>query len=136
MKGIFAICKNIFVTALGLICSMENNNKVRFATDVLALAYYWYGPRKGQPKRDVGTFILIWDVPIHKKCLKRNMEMSDQETTPPENVIKGPWSVKSGREVKLPDKDIIALQQDMQFAGELSSEFDCADDTYDGRERY
>jgi len=22
----------------------------------IALAYYWYGPRKGQPKRDVGTF--------------------------------------------------------------------------------
>ena len=22
----------------------------------VALAYYWYGPRKGQPKRDVGTF--------------------------------------------------------------------------------
>ena len=46
--------------------------------------------------------------------------MSDQETTPPENVIKGPWLVKSGREVKLPDKDIIAVQQDMQFAGELA----------------
>jgi hypothetical protein len=28
-------------------------------------------------------------------------------------VIKGPWPVKSGREVKLPDQDI-------QFAGELS----------------
>ena len=22
----------------------------------VAMAYYWYGPRKGQPKRDVGTF--------------------------------------------------------------------------------
>jgi hypothetical protein len=46
--------------------------------------------------------------------------MSDQETTPPENVIKGPWLVKSGREVKLPDQDIIAVQQNMQFAGELA----------------
>jgi hypothetical protein len=34
--------------------------------------------------------------------------------------VKGPWSEKSGREVKLPNKDIIALQQDMQFAGELA----------------
>ena len=35
-------------------------------------------------------------------------------------MIKGPWPVKSGREVKLPDLDIIAVQQDMQFAGELT----------------
>ncbi len=35
-------------------------------------------------------------------------------------MIKGPWPVKSGREVKLPDEDIIAVQQDIQFAGELS----------------
>ena len=46
--------------------------------------------------------------------------MSDQETTPPENVIKGPWLAKSGREVKLPDTDVIAMQQDMQFAEELT----------------
>ena len=37
-----------------------------------------------------------------------------------ENVIKGPWSEKSGRKVKLPDKDIVALRQKLQFAGELS----------------
>ena len=48
------------------------------------------------------------------------MEMSDQETTPPENVIKGPWLAKSGREVKLPDEDVIAMQQDRQFAEELT----------------
>jgi hypothetical protein len=35
-------------------------------------------------------------------------------------VIKGPWPVKSGREVKLPDEDVIALQQDIQFAEELT----------------
>ena len=46
--------------------------------------------------------------------------MSDQETTPPENVIRGPWSVKSGRKVKLPDKDVIELHQDLQFAEELT----------------
>ena len=34
--------------------------------------------------------------------------------------MKGPWAQKSGREVKLPDKDVIALQQDMQFAEELT----------------
>ena len=45
--------------------------------------------------------------------------MSDQPN-PPENVIKGPWPVKSGREVKLPDKDVISLHQDIQFAEELT----------------
>ena len=45
---------------------------------------------------------------------------NDQNQNPPENVIKGPWSVKSGRKVKLPDEDVIAMQQDMQFAEELT----------------
>jgi hypothetical protein len=35
-------------------------------------------------------------------------------------VIKGPWLAKSGRQVKLPDKDIIAARQQLQFAEELS----------------
>jgi len=35
-------------------------------------------------------------------------------------VIKGPWPAKSGREVKLPDTDVIAMQQDIQFAEELT----------------
>ena len=35
-------------------------------------------------------------------------------------MIKGPWLAKSGREVKLPDEDVIALQQDIQFAEELT----------------
>jgi hypothetical protein len=48
------------------------------------------------------------------------MDMSDQKTPPMENVIKGPWSEKSGRKVKLPDRDIIELQQDIQFAEELT----------------
>ena len=39
---------------------------------------------------------------------------------PPNNVVKGPWPVKSGREVKLPDADIIAIQQNIQFAEELT----------------
>ncbi len=35
-------------------------------------------------------------------------------------MIKGPWLVKSGRKVKLPDKDVVALRQKLQFAEELS----------------
>ena len=35
-------------------------------------------------------------------------------------MIKGPWSEKSGRKVKLPDKDVIELHQDLQFAEELT----------------
>ena len=45
--------------------------------------------------------------------------MSDQPS-PPGNVIKGPWPEKSGRKVKLPDKDVISLQQDIHFAEELT----------------
>lgn len=35
-------------------------------------------------------------------------------------MVKGPWPVKSGREVKLPNEDILAVQQDIQFAEELT----------------
>jgi hypothetical protein len=35
-------------------------------------------------------------------------------------VVKGPWPVKSGREVKLPDTDVIEMQQNIQFAEELT----------------
>ena len=35
-------------------------------------------------------------------------------------MVKGPWPVKSGREVKLPDEDIIAMQQNIEFAEELT----------------
>ena len=35
-------------------------------------------------------------------------------------MIKGQWPEKSGREVKLPDKDVISLHQDIQFAEELT----------------
>ena len=35
-------------------------------------------------------------------------------------MVKGPWPVKSGREVKLPDTDVLEMQQDMQFAEELT----------------
>ena len=45
---------------------------------------------------------------------------NDLTEGPPNNVVKGPWPVKSGREVKLPDEDIIAMQQNIQFAEELT----------------
>ena len=49
------------------------------------------------------------------------MDMSDQKNTPLNNVVKGPWLEKVGkREVKLPDTDVIAMQQDRQFAEELT----------------
>ena len=32
----------------------QMQNRIR--NRCVALAYYWYGPRKGEPKRDVGTF--------------------------------------------------------------------------------
>lgn len=47
--------------------------------------------------------------------------MSDEmDESPPNNVVKGPWPVKGGREVKLPDSSIIELQQNIQFAEELT----------------
>ena len=46
--------------------------------------------------------------------------MNNQGTPPPENVIKGPCPVKSGRELKLPNEDIISMQQNIQFAEELT----------------
>ena len=44
----------------------------------------------------------------------------DLKESLPNNVVKGPWPVKSGREVKLPNEDIIAMQQNIQFAEELT----------------
>ena len=46
--------------------------------------------------------------------------MNDQEMTAPENVIKGPWTIKSNRKVKLPDQNIIELQEKIAFAEDLS----------------
>ena len=44
----------------------------------------------------------------------------DLKESLPNNVVKGPWPVKSGRKVKLPNEDIIAMQQNIQFAEELT----------------
>ena len=45
---------------------------------------------------------------------------NDLTESPPNNVVKGPWPVKSGREVKLPDTDVIEMQQNIQYAEELT----------------
>ena len=45
--------------------------------------------------------------------------MNDQET-PTGQVIIGPWSGKGVRKVKLPDKNIIVVQQKIEFAQELA----------------
>ena len=45
--------------------------------------------------------------------------MNDQET-PMGQVIKGPWSGKGVRKVKLPDKNIIVVQQKIEFSEELA----------------
>jgi hypothetical protein len=119
MKVTFVICKHIFATVLGLICSMVNRCKVRYATDVLHLDIIGLAPRRDRLKEAWELFIPIWDVLIHKKCLKRKMDMNDQEM-PSGQVIMGPWSGKGVRKVKLPDKDIIELQQKAEFAEELA----------------
>ena len=36
------------------------------------------------------------------------------------NVISGPWKVKSKREVVVPDIDVIALQENIMFADDLT----------------
>lgn len=36
------------------------------------------------------------------------------------NVIKGPWKQKSKREVKLPDIDVVELQENMMFCDNLT----------------
>lgn len=47
----------------------QQQNRVR--NRCVALGYYWYGPRKGQPKRDVGTFYpdlgLVWTQEMHEE---------------------------------------------------------------------
>jgi len=71
MKDIFAICKNISVMGIGLICSMVINNRVRFVTDVLDLHTTGMAQRRENQKEMWELFTQIWDVLIHKKCLKR-----------------------------------------------------------------
>ena len=62
----------------------QMQNRVR--NRCVALAYYWYGPRKGEPKRDVGTFYpdlgLVWTQEMHDE--ERGLTddgRSERETT-------------------------------------------------------
>ena len=43
--------------------------------------------------------------------------MNDQEMPVPENVIKGPWTIKSNRKVKLPDQNVIELVHETLMVG-------------------
>jgi hypothetical protein len=47
----------------------HQQNKIR--NRCIVMAYYWYGPHKGQPKRDVGTFYpdlgLVWTQEMHEE---------------------------------------------------------------------
>ena len=69
-------------------------------------------------------FIQIWVVNILKKCLTKRKVflMSDQKNgnaKENDNVIQGPWS-KSKRKVKVPDEEILKLQEHAAFAEELN----------------
>jgi len=62
----------------------QMQNRVR--NRCVALAYYWYGPRKGEPKRDVGTFYpdlgLVWTQEMHdEERGLTNDGRSERETT-------------------------------------------------------
>jgi len=63
----------------------------------VALAYYWYGPRKGQPKRDVGTLYpdlgLVWTQEMHEEATGYERPKDDTAG----KRVKGPWSEKGGR---------------------------------------
>jgi hypothetical protein len=48
--------------------------------------------------------------------------MSDQEIPPAENVIKGPWKENPKRKVKIPDENIIAIQENLAFADHLTEQ--------------
>jgi hypothetical protein len=47
----------------------NQENKVR--NRCVALAYHWYGPNKGMPKRDVGTFYpdisCVWEESMYEQ---------------------------------------------------------------------
>ena len=69
-------------------------------------------------------FIQIWVVNILKKCLTKRKVflMSNQKNgnaKENDNVIQGPWS-KSKRKVKVPDEEILKLQEHAAFAEELN----------------
>ena len=48
------------------------------------------------------------------------MKEDQKENPSAENVIKGPWKLKAKKEVVVPDLDVIALQENLMFADELT----------------
>ena len=48
------------------------------------------------------------------------MKEDQKETPSAENVIKGPWKLKAKKEVVVPDLDVIALQENLMFADDLT----------------
>ena len=48
------------------------------------------------------------------------MKKDQKENPSAENVIKGPWKLKAKKEVVVPDLDVIALQENLMFADDLT----------------
>jgi len=48
------------------------------------------------------------------------MKKDQKENPSAENVIKGPWKLKGKKEVVVPDLDVIALQENLMFADDLT----------------
>ena len=48
------------------------------------------------------------------------MKKDQKENPSAENVIKGPWKLKAKKEVEVPDLDVIALQENLMFADDLT----------------
>ena len=48
------------------------------------------------------------------------MKKDQKENPSAENVIKGPWKLKAKKEVVVPDLDVIALQENIMFADDLT----------------
>jgi|TARA_R110000787_G_scaffold266142_1_gene372217 hypothetical protein len=48
------------------------------------------------------------------------MKKDQKESPSAENVIKGPWKARGKKEVVIPDVDVIALQENIMFADDLT----------------
>ena len=56
MKGTFVTLLNTYVTVITLMYSMAKYMENKVGRRCVAQGYYWYGPKKGQPKFEVGVF--------------------------------------------------------------------------------
>jgi hypothetical protein len=100
MRVIFAICKNTFVMVFGLICSTENNNKAKYATDVLPLDTTGMVHTRDQPKRDVGTFYPDIGCTYTQEMFEEERGYERPRDTPADNVSKGPVVRKKRKKSK------------------------------------